>query len=290
MCRFVFLAAASTFLFGSAIAQEPAKDAAKYTLKCALSAGEQLHYEVTHVAKTKTRIKGAEDVTQSHTISKRHWDVTKHEGDAMTFDHVIDGVQMTQKQNESDEIQWDSSSGEEAPDMFSVVAGQIGQKLTTITVNPQGQETDRTDHGAGSKSKLGMGSLTLALPEQPIAIGETWAVPREVKTKTEEGQVKTIKIRELYTLEKVRTGVATLSIKSQTLTPISDESIKAQVVQQLSNGEIRFDIDNGRMISKQLDWDETVVGFNGPNSLMEYRARMTEKLVDGVTRTAKLEK
>lgn len=45
----------------------------------------------------------------------------------------------------------------------------------------------------------------------------------------------------------------------------------AQVVQQLSNGIIRFDIDNGHMLSKQLDWDETVIGFQGANSLMEYR-------------------
>jgi hypothetical protein len=41
------------------------------------------------------------------------------------------------------------------------------------------------------------------------------------------------------------------------------------------------------MLSKQLDWDETVVGFSGPNSLMEYRARMTEQMLDAVQRTAK---
>jgi hypothetical protein len=93
--------------------------------------------------------------------------------------------------------------------------------------------------------------------------------------------------RTLYTLEKVKTGVATLSIKSEPLTPINDESVRAQVVQQLSNGAIRFDIDNGRMLSKQLDWDETVVGFQGANSLMEYRARLTESLVDDVQRTAR---
>jgi hypothetical protein len=41
------------------------------------------------------------------------------------------------------------------------------------------------------------------------------------------------------------------------------------------------------VLSKELDWDETVVGFQGENSLMEYRARVTEKLLDGPTRTAK---
>ncbi len=71
------------------------------------------------------------------------------------------------------------------------------------------------------------------------------------------------------------------------LTPIDEESIKAQLVQQLSNGTIRFDVDAGRVLSKQLDWDETVVGFQGANSLMEYRARLTETLVKEPVRTAK---
>ena len=68
---------------------------------------------------------------------------------------------------------------------------------------------------------------------------------------------------------------------------MEDESIKAQLVQQLSNGTIRFDIDGGRVLSKQLDWDETVIGFQGPNSLMEYRARLTESIVEPTVRTAK---
>jgi len=94
-------------------------------------------------------------------------------------------------------------------------------------------------------------------------------------------------VRELYTLKKVKTGVATLSVRSQPLTPLNEESVRAQVVQQMSNGEIRFDVDNGYMLSKQLDWDETIVGFQGANSLMEYRARFSEKLVDGIPKTAR---
>jgi hypothetical protein len=67
---------------------------------------------------------------------------------------------------------------------------------------------------------------------------------------------------------------------------MDEASVRAQVVQQLSNGSIKFDLDAGHMISKELNWDETVIGFQGPNSLMEYRARMSERLVDNVVRTA----
>lgn len=259
----------------------------RFTLAYSLKPGEKICYEVTHQAKTKTRIRGAEEVSQVHTISQRHWDVlpTSTDGE-MIFEHIVDSVEMTQQQGEEEEIRWDSQSGTEPPSVFSLVAEQMGKKLATVTINSHGHEVNREDH-AGSKASLGMGSLTLQLPEKPVAIGQSWTVPHEVKARLENGEVKIIKIQERYTLEKVQTGVATLSLRSEPLTPMRDESVRAQVVQQLSNGEIRFDIDNGRMLSKQLDWDETVIGFQGPNSLMEYRARMTEQLVDDVERTAK---
>ncbi len=290
MCRFAW-AALPLLILGitptSAPCQQP-DDAVneKYLLRYDLQPGEQIRYEVTHIAKTKTRIRGAEEVSQVHTISQRHWDVTSVDDRGMTFSNVIDSVEMTQQQGEQEEVRWTSLGDEDPPAIFERVAEQIGDVISTITVNSRGQESAREDIG-GPKATLGMGSLTLSLPEHPIAVGDSWSVAREVKTKTEDGIVKPIKIRELYTLEKVKTGVATLSLRSEPLTPIREESVRAQVIQQLSNGEIRFDIDNGRMLSKQLDWDETVIGFQGPNSLMEYRARLTEKHVDDIQRTAK---
>ena len=204
----------------------------------------------------------------------------------MTFNHVVDAVEMTQQQGDAEEIRWNSESGEKPPALFKRVSDQIGTTISTITISPRGDET-RRENNIGSKASLGMGSLAIAFPEKPIAIGESWSLPRDVKARTEQGEIKVIKIRELYTLKKVKTGVATLSVRSQPLTPLNEESIRAQVVQQMSNGEIRFDLDNGYMISKQLDWDETIVGFQGANSLMEYRARFSERLVDGVQRTAR---
>ena len=266
-----------------------ADDTEKYLLRYQLKQGEKIRYEVTHVAKTKTRLKGKEGISQVHTVSHRHWEVAETSGDEVTFHHIIDSVEMTQQQDDNEELRWSSESGESAPAIFERVEEQIGKVLATLTVNARGQELHREDHG-GTKATLGMGSLTLALPENAIAVGESWSVPREVKTRTEDGLVKTIKIREVYTLQKVKTGVATLTLRSEPLTPINSESIRAQVIQQLSNGTIRFDVDNGRMLSKQLDWDETVIGFQGANSLMEYRARLTERIVDDVQRTARLTK
>ena len=249
-----------------------------YLLRYKMKTGEQLHYEVTHAAKTKTRIQGEEEISQVHTTTQRHWNVIETKDKTFKFEHVLDAVAMTQQQGRQSELRWDSQKDPEAPKIFGRIAQQIGQPLSTITANENGKELER-EADAGTKTSLGMGSLTLSFPETPVKIGESWSTPHEIRARTDDGSVKLIKIRQLYTLEKVQTGVAFLRVRSQPLTPINEESVKAQVVQQLSNGIIRFDIDAGHMLSKQLDWDETVIGFQGANSLMEYRARFSERLV-----------
>lgn len=253
-------------------------DSESVTLQHRLEPGQTLRYTVTHVAKTKTRMNGSEEIANVHTTSTRAWIVADANEKEMTFDHVVESVAMTQQSGDADEIRWDSQSGEQPPEVFSVVASQIGKPLATVTINAQGQEVRREDHG-GTKASLGMGKLTLAMPATPVAIGGSWSVPSEIQVRLEDGGVKPIKVRQVFTLKKVSAGVATISIKSEPLTPIDDESVKSQVVQQLSNGSIRFDVDNGYLLSKELNWDETVVGFQGANSMMEYRARMTEELI-----------
>lgn len=258
-----------------------------YLLRYRFSPEESIRYQVTHVAKTKTRIRGAEEVSHVHTVSEKLWEVRDVKDDgSITFVHSVQAVEMMQQAGDADEIRWDSRSGDEPPVIFESVAKQLKTPLSTVTINSRGQETGRETH-AGTEAQLGMGGLTLPLPEEAIPVGHSWSVPREIKARAESAEIKVVKARDTYTLEKVQTGVATLKIRSEILTPVEEASVKAQIVQQLSNGSIRFDIDAGRVLSKQLDWDETVVGFQGHNSLMEYRSRLTEQLVDGPVRTAK---
>ena len=82
----------------------------------------------------------------------------------------------------------------------------------------------------------------------------------------------------MYTLDKVATGVATLLIRTEVLTPVKEQAVRAQLIQQLSQGKIKFDIDRGRLISKNLDWQEEVVGFRGADTSLNYDGRFTEEL------------
>lgn len=264
-------------------------DEIQYTLQYKLTEGDVLKFRVEHLAKTKVKVADTEETSQMRTVSVKVWQVTDvNSAGEMTFENGIESVEMTQQSGDREEIRWTSTSDEIPPVQFSAVAKRLGKVLSTITINPQGQVTDRTGDSADS-SNLGMGDITMPLPAEPVKIGGKWSVPREAKVKNSQGVLKVIKIRELYTLEKVQTGIATITVRSEPLTPIDDQEMRGQLVQQLSNGSVRFDVDAGQVISRQLDWDEDVVGFQGPASNLEYQARLTEMLEPENKATAKLQ-
>lgn len=263
---------------------KPSTDA-KHTLQYKLKAGESLYSKVIHFAETRTRMSDHDEASSSRTTSEKVWQVKSVDAKGnMTFEYRILSVDMAQKVGDKDEFKYNSQTDAEAPSIFKKVAETINQPLGVVTINPRGQVLDRDNEN--KNPQLGMGDLTIPLPEEAIAVGSEWSVPRDMRVKLDNGTQKTIKVRELYTLEKVSAGVATIRIETQPLTPVADPAVESQLIQQLSKGTIKFDIDRGRMLSKQLDWSDEVVGFRGDNTSLKYDARFTEELLTEVPKTA----
>ncbi len=250
-------------------------DTNRYKLRYRMTPNMKIVSEVTHLAKTNTKINDEAQSSQSRTVSRKVWfvsDVAKN-GD-MTFIHQVDSVEMSQQIGDGEELRYNSETDKEPITIFQKVAEMIGKPIATISINAFGQVVERSDEAVGSN--LGMGDITIPLPEEEIEIGTQWETPREIRVRRTDGTPKSVKVRELYTLEKVSAGVAVISIRSELLTPLTEPEVEAQAVQQMSNGTIRFDLDAGRLISKKLTWDKTIVGFSGAGSIMDYSARLEE--------------
>ncbi len=252
--------------------------AEKYELKYRFVAGETIRYQVEHLATVDTRISGNSQEQKSRSISTKAWkveDVDPEEG--IKFVHLVEDVDMWSKVSGRQEVRYNSREDQTPPDEYSHVAKSLNVPLATVTIDAHGnilKRESQADH-----PDLGFGGLVMPLPKGEVPIGHSWAVPHTLKVRQRDGRVKEIKTRLRYRLEKVQTGVATISVRTQVLTPVNDPRLKSQMIQQESNGEIKFDVDAGRIISKRLDWDANVIGFNGADSNMKYLARFTEELM-----------
>jgi hypothetical protein len=229
---------------------------------------------------TETTIQGNVQTAKARTISTKSWKITDVDQDGnATFVHSVPDINMWQKLSGRPEVRYDSTKDAVPPPQYREVAKTVGVPIATVTISPTGEVMKRDD---GRKStSFGLGDIAIPMPQNPVKIGDQWSTTDEIRVREADGRVKRIKTRLVYRLEKVQTGVATISVETEVLTPVNDPKVKSQLVQQLTSGQVKFDVDAGRPISRQIDWDETVVGFNGADSIMKYLARFTEELLPG---------
>ena len=250
----------------------------EYLLRYKFASGETIRWKVVHLVTTDTKISGNSQTSKSRSVSTKCWQVgAVTEDGQISFKHSVDNVDMWQQVSDRPEVAYNSEKDSQPPPEYEQVAKTVGQTLAEVTIQSDGQIIQKDSHSP--RVNLGMGDVVMLLPPKPVRIGSRWYEPGEIQVRQSDKTVQRIKTRKLYTLEKVQTGVATISVKTEVLTPVDDPRIEAQLVQQLTHGTIKFDLDAGRILSKQMDWDETVVGFSGAESSMKLLARLTEELL-----------
>ena len=74
----------------------------------------------------------------------------------------------------------------------------------------------------------------------------------------------------------MKDGIATIAVDTTVLTPVDDPRLEARLLERIWDGEIRFDIVKGRVISRRTGIDRRVVGFGGPQSSVRYKASLEE--------------
>ena len=262
---------------------EKAKDrvAPTYRLGYRFQPGEVVRTRVVHLATVETKIKGVSQNTKSRTVSTRAWKIREVDSAGnITFDNTVERVEMWNSVEGRQEVHYDSDTDKTPPPEFTAVGASVGKVLATIKIDPQGRIVSRTNNQA--QYNPGIGDLTVPFPpadSQPVKVGATWSIGDELKMPLEDGTIKKVKTQQQYKLEKIEAGVATIAVATSVLTPVNDPKLKSQLVQRLQKGTIKFDVDAGRLIHKQLDIDQEVIGFSGAESIMQYLARFTEEPV-----------
>ncbi|MFW6171088.1 MAG: hypothetical protein ACODAD_11405 [Planctomycetota bacterium] len=250
----------------------------KHRLEYKFTKGEVVQWQVRHLGTTEAKVQGNTQTSKMRAVSTKQWEIVDVDDDGnATFVHSVLDVDMWQKVSGREEIRYNSAEDENAPPEYRNVAKTVGVPLATVKISPSGNvlERDKTPRHVNS----GLGEIAVPLPTEPVKVGQNWKIPNQIRVRRRDGQVLHIKTRLVYTLESVNSGVATINIRTEVVTPVNDPQVEVQLVQQLLDGELEFDLDAGRVMSRQVDWDKTVVGFNGDDSLMKYLARFTEELI-----------
>ncbi len=259
-----------------------------YLLRYRFHAGEEVRWEVLQQARVKTTVGGTTQVAESVTQSVKLWRIRECQPDGtVTFDHLVESVEMWQKLTGREEVRYSSRNPGDPPRGFEAIAASLNVPLATVTMDARGKILKRVRHPV--KTPVDTEPLmTILLPEEPVLPGASWSFPYEVEIPLENGTLKVVKAMEIYKLREVKSGVATIEIATKVLTPINDPRLEAKLVQREREGVAQFDIEAGRLIRQQIELDRRVTGFSGPASLLQYSGRLTESFLNARTETARI--
>lgn len=288
LSRVVFLGVTAVGAFGfaqSGALAQPDDSPNTVLLRYQFAPGETICWDVEHRALVKTTVSGTTQTAETITVSKKVWEIDDVRGDGTCiFRNFVEDIDMIQRVSGRREVRYRTGSSEDPPPGMESVAETVGKPLAEITINDRGEVLDRKQ--LVPEAAQAQGPITVLLPEGEIAVGESWTDPLDIELPLPDGRVTRVRAQQKYTLEEVQTGVATISLKTQVLTPIDNPAVEAQLVQRLVDGTIRFDIDAGRVLSQELDVDREVVGFRGDASSLHYTTRFTEELSEKRTSVA----
>jgi hypothetical protein len=198
------------------------------------------------------------------------------EGD-IEFTNVVEKVRMVNQLPDKDAIEYDSTRDKTPPQGFETAAKAVGVPLSVMRITPRGKVV-RRDLKIRNQGAEDDAPIVLRLPDEKVAIGDTWDEPFDIQVALQGNGTKSIQTRRHHKLADVQNGVATIEVTYQVLSPI-DAHIETQMVQRLMEGEVRFDIEKGQLLSQQMDVDKRIIGFAGATSSLHYLMKMEEKLI-----------
>jgi hypothetical protein len=259
--------------------------AGKHLLRYKFAMGDVLRYEVRHSTNLRTTIENTTQQVETRSDSIKAWKVTDVlPNGEMEFVHLVEWVKMSNQEHGRPANTYDSAKDKTPPPGFDQPARSVGVPLLVIRIAPHGVVTSREEKLPQPPSTADM-PITLELPRQPVGVGERWSHSYDVPATKQSGAKIQVRTRRLCKLRQVRSGVATIDVAYQILTPV-DPFVRSQLIDRLSDGTVRFDVARGRIIEQEQNVDKRVLGFRGGASSVHLVARLQERLITGPTQVA----
>jgi hypothetical protein len=259
-------------------------DDARHTLRYQFAPGETVYFTSRNDTIRRFVLNSGEVQTKDAVDALKHYkvlEVTPAGGAILEL--MIDLTNMTVDDGTSP-FEYDSAKDKNPPAAFEAVHGTVGRPWLRVTVNSRGETTNyQTPGGLPVPESADYVSRVLpVLPEQPVAIGASWKEQFMVDVSVDQingphGKPLKLpmKLQRVYTLKSVEVGIATLALRTEVLTPRRSLKQEAELIQRRFTGSITIDMTHGRLLGRDLAIDGSVVGYDGPMSVMS--VKMTQK-------------
>lgn len=251
-------------------------------------AGLYAHFEVdqSHIVQTQFE-KGNERVVNKMLAQKNYRVVSVETDGTAVLEPMVSKVRMSAKFNETEPIVFDSAEGGAALPQFRAIQATVGRPVARMTFAPNGQLLKITplqgapDQIAQIASKTDpTANFLVVFPKEPLGVGGTWRDKLTVQVNADaNGIAPPVKMQREYQITKMTGSIATISLKTSTLTPLQNPKAEAQLLTRQLSGTIEFDTARGLIVSHSTRAEGNVVGAFGPKTQYYSKMETKERLI-----------
>ncbi|MEQ9407275.1 MAG: DUF6263 family protein [Fuerstiella sp.] len=253
-----------------------------YQLRFRFHPGDELRYHSVQTIRQHAVAPAGEKTDTSRVEQKRVYRIqdTSADGTAtalMQFEHV----RMEIRTDDQEPVVFDSTMApSEVPSVFRGTADQLAGAAPRFTVRETGSLVSA--EGIEENPKGGQAGFMMPLPENPVAVGESWKVHMVVGVRHAAGIMRQVTLLRSYKLKSVQDGIAEIEFATSIASQIRSPQARAQLLQATPGGTILFDLEKGQVTKREIRFDNFVLGAMGPNTSLSATGKTVEQLmVDG---------
>lgn len=258
-------------------ADEPAEHLLRYKFR----AGQIIRYSVSLHDDYVVKIGDLTEEPHSYQDSIKHYRVISvNEDGSAVLELMMEWAQLDLFQNGA-KAKFDSRTDQKPEEIFRPIASLIGKPHLRLTISPTG-EVSNLEPLLGEKEKpneLALGVL-VQLPEEPIKVGGIWKEDLSVPIQMPDSPLQqVVRLQRRYFLISVKDDIATITIKTNVLTPLNNPELELQLIRRQPEGTMQIDLAQGLLLSRTLTQENEVVNFGKGATQMTFRQKHTEKML-----------
>ena len=243
--------------------------------------GQVLTYRVEHQTAVVEVVGGNKVETSSrHALTKR-WRVLDVDAQgAATLELSLAAMRMEQTRPNGEALLYDSADPDKSdPALKEQLEKFINQPLAVLKVDASGKVTETVKGVPGRYDSEP--PFVLTLPPSAVAAGQSWERAFTVVLSPPQGTGERYEATQKYVCKQADAATGVFALTTSFKDMPASQLDRVPLLQKQPQGEVVFDVQNGRMQSARLVIDHELQNHQGTGSSYRFQSTYTEQYVTG---------
>jgi hypothetical protein len=264
------------------VACQPAAWAQQGAARFAWAPGKVLVYHVEQTTAATETVEGKTVDTWAKLKHVKRWQVTGVDASGVaTLQMSLQSLRIQTKTPSGETLLFDSAQPEQStPELREQLAKYVNAPLATLRIDSLGRVIEVKDSRYGPASRFESElPFVLTMSGEAFAEGKGWERNYQITLEPPQGVGEKFAATQKYVCKSAAGDKAVIAVATQLKQAPEAEADQIPLFQLLPEGEIVFDMQNGRLQSALLQVNRELKNHQGPGSHYRFQSTYTEQFV-----------